>query len=114
MTSQAQAASPLGRVRGLIFLGFPLHPPEQPSDARGEHLSRVGIPLLFIQGARDEFAEAALLNPLIERLGSRATLCVLPGADHSFRVPVRATLTQGQINGLMLDVLTAWVDASIV
>ncbi len=114
MTSQAQAASPLVQVRGLIFLGFPLHPPKQPSDARGEHLARVEIPMLFLQGARDEFAEAALLNPLIGRLGSRATLCLLPGADHSFHVPARGALTQGQINGLMLEALTAWVDASIV
>jgi uncharacterized protein len=114
MTSQAQAANPLPEVRGLAFLGFPLHPPKQPSDARGEHLSRVEIPMLFLQGARDEFAEPALLNPLIERLGSRATLCVLPGADHSFHVPARAPLNQSQINGLMLDAVTAWVDASIL
>ena len=60
MTSQAQAASPLPQVRGLVFLGFPLHPPRQPSDARGEHLSRIEIPMLFLQGSRDEFAEPAL------------------------------------------------------
>lgn len=113
MTSQAQAASPLPQVRGLAFLGFPLHPPKQPSDARGEHLSRVDIPMLFLQGARDEFAEPALLHPLIERLGGRATLCLLPDADHSFHVPARAALTQGQINGRMLDALTAWIEASI-
>jgi predicted alpha/beta-hydrolase family hydrolase len=113
MTSQAQAASPLPQVRGLVFLGFPLHPPKQPSDARGEHLSRVDIPMLFLQGARDEFAEPALLHPLIERLGGRATLCLLPDADHSFHVPARAALNQGQINGRMLDALTAWVEATI-
>lgn len=114
MTSQTQAASPLVQVRGLIFLGFPLHPPKQPSDARAEHLSRVEIPMLFLQGARDEFAEPAVRNPLLERLGGRATLCLLPGADHSFHVPARGALTMSQINGLMLEALTAWVDASIV
>lgn len=113
MTSQAQAANPLPEVHGLAFLGFPLHPPKQPSDARGEHLSRVEIPMLFLQGARDEFAEPALLNALIERLGSRATLCLLPDADHSFHVPARAAVTQSNINARMLDALDAWVDASI-
>jgi predicted alpha/beta-hydrolase family hydrolase len=113
MTSQAQAADPLPKVRGLAFLGFPLHPPKQPSDARAEHLARIEIPMLFLQGARDEFAEPALLNPLIERLGSRATLCLLPDADHSFHVPARAALTQSQINGRMLDAIAAWIDASI-
>jgi predicted alpha/beta-hydrolase family hydrolase len=113
MTSQAQAASPLPRVRGLAFLGFPLHPPKKPSDARGEHLSRVDIPMLFLQGARDEFAEPALLHPLIERLGARATLCLMPDADHSFHVPARAAVTQSKINSLMMDALAAWIDACI-
>ena len=69
--------------------------------------------MLFLQGARDEFAEAALLHPLIERLGSRAALCLLPDADHSFHVPARAALTQSQINGRMLDALIAWIGASV-
>jgi hypothetical protein len=68
--------------------------------------------MLFLQGARDEFAEPALLHPLIERLGSRATLCLLPDADHSFHVPARAAVTQSKINGLMLDAFTAWVEAT--
>src|SRR6266446_6391947 len=61
MTSQAQAASPLPGVRGLVFLGFPLHPPGQPSTERAKHLSDVEIPLLFLQGTRDEFAQLSLL-----------------------------------------------------
>jgi hypothetical protein len=113
MTSQAQAASPLPDVRGLIFLGFPLHPPKQPSDSRAEHLSNVTIPMLFLQGARDEFAEAALLNPLIKRLGDLATLCLLPDADHSFHVPARSTYSGSQVNEDMLNALTSWVDAVI-
>jgi uncharacterized protein len=111
MTSQAQAAIPLPQVLGLAFLGFPLHPPKEPSDSRAEHLSKVKVPMLFLQGARDEFAQASLLNPLIARLGSLATLCVLPDADHSFHVPARGTLTGSQINDRMLDALTSWIDA---
>jgi hypothetical protein len=109
MTSQAQAAIPLTDVRGLIFLGFPLHPPKQPSDARAEHLSKIQIPMLFVQGARDEFAQPALLHPVIARLGALATLRVLPEADHSFRVPARRT-NPGQIKEEMLDAIGGWVD----
>ncbi|MEP6884209.1 MAG: alpha/beta family hydrolase [Gammaproteobacteria bacterium] len=113
MTSQAQAANPLPQVRGLIFLGFPLHPPKQPSETRGEHLSQVHIPMLFLQGARDEFAEPTLLTPLIKRLGSRACVCLLPDADHSLRVPARSALTQGEINTQMLDAFETWIDAQV-
>jgi predicted alpha/beta-hydrolase family hydrolase len=111
MTSQAQAAQALPQVRGLIFLGFPLHPPKQPSDSRGEHLSKVQIPMLFLQGTRDEFAELTLLDPFVKRLGSRAALRLLADADHSFRVPSRSTLTNGQVNDEMLTALTTWVEA---
>jgi uncharacterized protein len=110
MTSQAQAATPLAQVRGLIFLGFPLHPPKQPSDSRGEHLSKVQIPMLFLQGTRDEFAELTLLDPLVKRLGSRAALKLLADADHSFRVPLRSTLTKHQVNDEMLTTLATWAE----
>ena len=110
MTSQAQAAKPLPEVRGLVFLGFPLHPPKDPSDKRGEHLSQVGIPMLFVQGARDAFAELSLLNPLLKRLGNRATLCLLPEADHSFKVPARSTLTGTEIRREMLQALETWIE----
>ena len=113
MTSQAQAADPLPHVHGLAFLGFPLHPPKEPSDARAEHLSKVHIPMLFLQGARDEFAQASLLSPLIARLGALATLCVLPDADHSFHVPARSTISGKQINEDMLDALESWIDAVV-
>src|ERR1700719_208883 len=111
MTSQAQAADPLPHVRGLAFLGFPLHPPKQPSDARGEHLAKVRIPMLFLQGARDEFADLTLLNPLAKRLRSRATLCLLRDADHSFHVPARSGVNDAQINAEMLAALANWVEA---
>ncbi|MEO8166501.1 MAG: alpha/beta family hydrolase, partial [Betaproteobacteria bacterium] len=90
MTSQAQAAAPLTGVRGLIFLGFPLHPPDRPSSERGTHLADVAVPLLFLQGTRDGFADAALLEPLIARLGANATLKTFQDADHSFHVPARS------------------------
>lgn len=110
MTSQAQAAIPLAQVRSLIFLGFPLHPPKQPSDTRAEHLSKVRIPMLFIQGARDEFAQPEFLDPVISRLGNLATLRLLPDADHSFRVPARAHTTHAQTNCEMLDAIVACVE----
>src|SRR2546425_4773958 len=84
MTSQAQAESPLPGVRGLIFLGFPLHPPGQPSIERRKHLFDVQIPMLFLQGTRDDFASMQLLEPLCKQLGERATLKLFQDADHSF------------------------------
>jgi uncharacterized protein len=111
MTSQAQAASPLPQVRGLAFLGFPLHPPKQPSDSRAAHLLKVQVPMLFLQGARDVFAEPDLLNPLITLLANRATLMLLPDADHSFHVPARSTFTDAQINDDMINALAGWIGA---
>lgn len=111
MTSQAQAATPLAGVQGLAFLGFPLHPPGKPSDARAEHLSAVRIPMLFLQGTRDEFAQLTLLQPLLERLGSRATLKLFQDADHSFHVPARSGRTDAQIRGAMLDAFAAWTES---
>jgi predicted alpha/beta-hydrolase family hydrolase len=89
MTSQAQAETPLENVRGLAFLGFPLHPAGRPDTARAAHLANVHIPMLFIQGTRDELAHLALLEPAIAKLGSRATLHRLQDADHAFHVPAK-------------------------
>jgi hypothetical protein len=111
MTSQAQAADPLPDVRGLAFLGFPLHPPRQPSDSRAAHLLKIQIPLLFLQGARDLYAEPELLNPLITMLGDRATLLLLPEADHSFHVPARSSFSDSQINDDMINALAGWMGA---
>jgi predicted alpha/beta-hydrolase family hydrolase len=113
MTSQAQAAAPLPGVKGLVFLGFPLHPPKEPSDARGEHLARVQVPMLFVQGARDAYAESRFLNPLIERLGARATLNLLPDADHSFHVPARGAVTPGQVNDAMINGIANWTGSIV-
>jgi uncharacterized protein len=111
MTSQAQAVKPLSGVRGLAFLGFPLHPPKQPSDSRAAHLLKVDVPMLFLQGARDVYAEPELLNPLITLLGERATLLLLPNADHSFHVPARSGFTDSQINDDMINALAGWIGA---
>jgi hypothetical protein len=108
MTSQAQAASPLPGVRGLAFLGFPLHPPGQPSEARAAHLAEVRIPMLFLQGTRDEFAELGLLEAVIARLGRRATLRVFQDADHSFHMPARTARTDAQVRNELLQTLVTW------
>jgi predicted alpha/beta-hydrolase family hydrolase len=108
MTSQAQAASPLPDVRGLAFFGFPLHASGKPSADRGEHLKQVELPLLFLQGERDKLAELSLLQPLVKSLGKRATLCVLPAADHSFHVPARSGHTDAEILATALDAFAAW------
>jgi len=90
MTSTAAAEEPLPGVRGLAFLGFPLHPPGKPGTSRAEHLDRVTVPMLFLQGTRDEFAEVALLKQVIVRLARRAAYHPVEGGDHSFRVPKSA------------------------
>src|SRR5216117_715152 len=97
MTSTALAEEPLPGVRGLVFLGFPLHPPGRPGDSRAEHLAQVQIPMLFLQGTRDEFADLKLLGPVIKRLGTRATLHLVDGADHSFHVLKRSGRTDGEV-----------------
>jgi predicted alpha/beta-hydrolase family hydrolase len=109
MTSQAQAGSPLPGVRGLAFLGFPLHPAGRPSDERAEHLSAVEVPMLFLQGSRDKLADLGLLQRLVERLGERASLRLLPDADHSFRVPARARRNDADVKRDMMDALAAWI-----
>ena len=110
MTSQAQAASPLPGVRGLVFLGFPLHSPGQPSDQRGKHLFEVRCPMLFLQGMRDEFADLTLLRPLVEQLGARATLRLFEEADHSFHVPARTGRKDSQVRAEMSDALVEWIE----
>jgi uncharacterized protein len=113
MTSQAQAEDPLSRVRGLVFFGFPLHVPKQPSIERGAHLFQVTIPMLFLQGTRDAFAELALIEALAARLGKSATLKLLESADHSFHVPARSGRTDVQVRSEMIEAFAAWADPVI-
>jgi predicted alpha/beta-hydrolase family hydrolase len=109
MTSQAQAASPLPGVRGLAFLGFPLHPAGKPSDERGAHLLDVRIPMLFLQGTRDELADLPLLQALVEKLGARATLELFQDADHSFHVPARTGRKDPEIRAEVSQALARWI-----
>lgn len=109
MTSQAQAVSPLPSVRGLVFVGFPLHPPGKPGDERGAHLFDVPIPMLFLQGTRDEFAELSLLQDMIKKLGARATLKLFDDADHSFHVPARTGKKDPQIRAEMAEAMAEWM-----
>ena len=97
MTSQAQAAEPLPGVRGLVFLGFPLHPPGRPATARADHLDGVRIPMLFLQGTRDDFAGLELLRPVVRRLGKRATVNLIEGGDHSFNVLKKTGRTDADV-----------------
>jgi len=109
MTSQAQALSPLPGVRGLAFLGFPLHPAGKPSSDRAKHLIDVKIPMLFLQGTRDALAELSLLKPVVEGLGSRATLHLSDGADHSFHVLKSSGRNDREVMSEALDAFAAWV-----
>ena len=111
MTSQAQAAAPLLDVRGLIFIGFPLHPAGKPSDDRAKHLSDVHIPLLFVQGTRDNLAELRLLEPVVNRIGPSATLHPVEAADHTFHAPARSGRNDGDVMNEILDTLAAWIGA---
>jgi predicted alpha/beta-hydrolase family hydrolase len=109
MTSQALAIAPLPGVRGLAFLGFPLHPPGKPSTSRAAHLSELKIPVLFLQGTRDEFAEMSLLEPVVKGLGGLASLHVVQEADHSFHVLARSGRNDREVMNEILDALSAWV-----
>jgi predicted alpha/beta-hydrolase family hydrolase len=113
MTSQAQAAEPLPGVRGLAFLGFPLHPAGKPSQERARHLFDVHIPMLFLQGTRDALASLNELEPLCAALGGRATLELYADADHSFHVPVRTGRKDAEVRTEMLDALTAWTEGVV-
>lgn len=110
MTSQAEAAEHLPGVHGLAFLGFPLHPPGAPADARGAHLADVRVPMLFLQGTRDEFADLTLLKPLVKKLGRRATLHLIDDANHSFRVPAKTGRKDAEVMAELADTLAVWMD----
>jgi len=110
MTSQAQAAAPLQGVRGLAFLGFPLHPAGVPSSDRAKHLFDVQIPMLFLQGTRDELAQLPLIEALADQLGARASLELFADADHSFHVPRRSGRTDAQVIASLADTLAGWIE----
>ena len=109
MTSQTQAEAPLPGVRGLLFLGFPLHPAGKPSQERATHLVRVGCPMLFLQGTRDELADEALITTVTQQLGERATLELIAEADHSFHVLARSGRKDAEVLEGLLDTAAAWI-----
>jgi predicted alpha/beta-hydrolase family hydrolase len=111
MTSQAQAESPLPGVRGLAFVAFPLHPAKRPAHERAQHLFDVRIPMLFLQGTRDELAEMQLLAPLLAKLGSRTSSKLIEAADHSFHVPARSGRNDASVLAELVATVSDWVDS---
>ena len=108
---RSSATPGMTRVRGLVFFGFPLHPAGRPGTPRAEHLTRVHVPMLFLQGTRDALADLALLRPVCENLGPRATLHVVDGADHSFRVLKRSGKTDRNVLSELVGTVAAWGEA---
>jgi predicted alpha/beta-hydrolase family hydrolase len=109
MTSQAQALAPLPGVSGLAFFAFPLHPAGRPSQERADHLSDVKIPMLFLQGTRDDLATLELLQPVVQRLGARATLKLLQDADHSFHVRASSGRRDPQVRQEAVRAMIDWI-----
>src|SRR5262249_49873792 len=109
MSSQAQAKTPLNGVRGLVFVGFPLHPAGKPSQERAKHLADAKIPMLFLQGTRDALADPTLLEPVCKSLGKRATLNLFAEADHSFHVPAKTGRKDAEVFAELLDVTATWI-----
>jgi len=110
MTSQAQASQPMPGVRGLVFFGFPLHPPGRPGTSRAEHLTAVDVPMLFLQGTRDEFGQLDLLQQVVRGLGDRATLHLVEDGDHSFKVPKRTGKSEADVMNELADTFVQWAD----
>jgi uncharacterized protein len=114
MTSQAQASAPLSGVRGLAFVGFPLHPAGKPSSERAKHLAEVKVPMLFLQGTRDTLAELTLLEPIVASLGPLASLHLVREADHSFHVLARSGRNDREVMTEILDAFANWIEAIVV
>ena len=114
MTSLAAAEAPLEQVRGIVFLGFPLHGiGKPPGIERSEHLARVEVPLLFVQGTRDRLANLDFLRPVVAGLGPRATLHVVEGGDHSFKVLKRSGRTHPEVMAEVADAVAGWVEGMV-
>ena len=113
MTSQAQSSQPMPGVRGLIFFGFPLHPPGRPGIDRAKHLTSVDVPMLFLQGTRDEFAQLDLLKQVVNGLGERATVHLIEEGDHSFKVPKRVGKTEADVMNELADTVQRWLERAV-
>lgn len=110
MTSQAAAQHTLDGVRGLVFFGFPLHPPKRPSTKRADHLTKVTLPMLFLQGTRDDLADLSLLRPICAKLGSQARLSVIETADHSFHVLKRSGANDTAVLQQLVQTVASWAE----
>jgi predicted alpha/beta-hydrolase family hydrolase len=113
MTSQAQADAPLADVVGLAFLGFPLHPAGKPSNERAAHLSRIALPMLFVQGTRDALAESSRIESVVSALGARSTLLPIAEADHGFDVLVRSGRRPADVMNELLDGVASWIERTV-
>ena len=113
MTSQAQALAPIAGVRGLVFLGFPLHPAGAPAAERADHLADVQVPMLFISGERDALAQMSLLRATVQRLGDRAELFVIRDGDHGLRVPAKSGRTSEDAQAEALDRVAGWIEERV-
>ena len=110
MSSQAASQGLLAGVRGLVFFGFPLHPPNRPGTKRAEHLAKVPMPMLFLQGTRDTLADLKLLRPICADLSSRATLHIIETADHSFHVLKSSGRTDADALRELAATTASWAD----
>jgi len=110
MTSQAAALGLLPEVKGIVFFGFPLHPPNRPDTKRADHLTKVQIPMLFLQGSRDTFADLTLLRPVVAKLGSQATLHLIDGADHSFHMPKSSGRSDTEVIRELAQTTASWME----
>jgi predicted alpha/beta-hydrolase family hydrolase len=110
MTSQAAAEHLLDGVRGLVFFGFPLHPPNRPETKRADHLAKVTMPMLFLQGTRDKFADLRFLRPVCAKLGSRATLHLMEKADHSFHVLKSSGRSDAEVLRELAETAVSWAE----
>ncbi|MDZ4712955.1 MAG: alpha/beta family hydrolase [bacterium] len=110
MTSTAASEGAIENVKGIVFFGFPLHAPGKPSNVRAEHLYKVNIPMLFLHGTRDALASLDLLKPVLKKLGKKAELFIIDGADHSFHVPKDKKMNDNEVFGLMCREVKRWFD----
>lgn len=108
ISSLVAADDPPSELRGLVFLGYPLHAPKRPAVKRAEHLSHIGVPMLFVQGTRDDLADLGLLTPIVQRLGCKATMHIVEGGDHSFKVLKRSKRSQEEVMTELADAVDAW------
>ncbi|HEY2934375.1 MAG TPA: alpha/beta fold hydrolase [Acidobacteriota bacterium] len=99
------------QLSGLVFLGYPLHPPGKPQQLRDRHLAGIPVPMLFIQGSRDAFGTPAELEPVLQKVGDQAKLWVVEGGDHSLKVPKKSAMSQEDVYERAMDEICNWLVA---